>query len=239
MDQPLRFRYGTAQIHAERIFVGSALSLNCALLLSSLSCVVLHQTFLHLLLLPPVFLLAWFSADLGGAVFHMFADHNCLRHIPVFSAYNSIYRRHHGDPEECLRNPYLTNASWVAGVVLAPLTCYSYLLRTSWPLLAFFLATFVTSLLITEQAHRFAHMAYADVPFYGKFLQKCGLFLSSTDHARHHQGDHGTNFSVLAGWTDRVIALPHPFAPKDKRMAGNMLAGLSMVVSLAPSLFFM
>jgi len=236
--QPLpRFKFGNVQIRLEQAFVGALLTVDLAMMLWSIFRLLREPP--AFLWIPPSMLLGWATAEFGSTLFHIWGDRNYFQDVPLFSVYNNVYRRHHFDPEEMARNPWLTNATWVAGIALMPFFILPVLISRFPVALALAIQTTIAALLTAEQAHRFAHCLPEQAPSYAQLLQKWHLWIDPVLHQKHHSGENDTDFSIMAGWSNHFGAFAEKGAVWQQRASAMLTVAVTyLVLGLTAQLLF-
>jgi len=151
-------------------------------------------------------------ADFMSGIIHWFFDTFLEESTPVVGPqFVAPFREHHRDPlamtrhgffelngNNCLGSLPLNLSIWW----LAPVEPESEAGVAGY----LFLVTFSFALAATNQLHRWAHQPVR--PMLARVLQRCGLVISPTHHARHHAPPHDVGYCVTNGWvnalTDRI-----------------------------------
>ncbi len=163
----------------------------------------------------PMMVLAMFLADFVSGFVHCAADNFGSPSTPVFGvAFIRPFRDHHKDPTDITRHDFVEtngNSCIVNLVVLVP-TYYLAYADTSAPefLLGAFVLMFTLMIVLTNQIHKWAHMAVP--PSAIRPLQRFGLILSPGNHQVHHTEPFDRNYCITTGWMNAIIERTGAFA---------------------------
>ncbi len=145
-------------------------------------------------------------ADAASGLVHWFCDTFFEETTPVIGALMiAPFREHHRDPLAMTRHgflelnghnclilvPVLGGTWWLGPETDSDAAVFGYSL-----LLAF--AAMITG---TNQFHRWAHDPAP--PRLARLLQRYGLVISPSHHARHHAPPHRSAYCVTTGWANR------------------------------------
>ena len=168
--------------------------------------------------LPPVLywpgiivaaLLGMAAADLGTGLVHWAGDTFGDEDSPLLGPYLiSGFREHHVDPMRIVSHGFVevsgANALAITPLALPIAALAPDVAASPWAAagVAFLSAGALTALL-SNQLHRWAHMAKR--PRLVVWLQRHRLILSRERHARHHRGAHDRAFCVANGWMNPLL----------------------------------
>ncbi len=149
------------------------------------------------------------TADFSSGVVHWLGDTYGSEETPLLGrALILPFREHHTDPMAIVRHGFLevtgnnawgaTPFVWLAGK-LAPAVG-----TDPWATASFgFLVALSITGVISNQLHRYAHMA--EVPVAVRCLQRWGVLLSREVHSHHHRNAHDHAFCVVNGWMNPIL----------------------------------
>ena len=151
--------------------------------------------------------LAWSAllvADFLSGLVHFMCDNVGSADTPVVGRkFIKSFRDHHLDPEAMTRADFISvNADNFAVClpVLIPAALWLDVDRhfaTAW-----FLAALIGCVVITNQAHQWAHMS--DPPMVARLLQRTFL-LSPDSHRVHHVAPHDQNYCITSGMLNPLL----------------------------------
>lgn len=145
--------------------------------------------------LPVAAVAGWALADLASGLVHWAGDRLGIR----------PFREHHDDPRAMTRHDFVeTNGASCIGCL--PLLAAAPVLSLHPLLHALVLFTAIGALL-SNQCHKWAHMAGAGVPRTVRLLQRLRLILPPEAHRRHHAPPHDRHFCTASGWLNRPLDL--------------------------------
>jgi len=162
----------------------------------------------QLLLAGPIGVLGGylFADFLAGAV-HWLADRYFDPETPVLGPMLiAPFREHHTDPRSISRHDFF-EVSGNNALVSIPLPLLLFLLPAptdyaSTTLLVFGLSASL-ALVATNLFHGWAHAE--DPPRITRLLQRFGLILTPSQHARHHAANHDRAYCVTSGWLNPLL----------------------------------
>jgi hypothetical protein len=188
--------------------------------------------FVRLLMLPghewwltPVFVLGAFAADFVSGLVHWTADTWGRETLPVIGRrLLRPFRVHHVNPDDFTRRTFLdVNGDVAMIVVFFLLAALAFPLDRQWGRLAeVFVFSFCLVGAPTNQVHQWAHTRRP--PAFVRFLQRTGIILSRTAHARHHVAPYVQHYCIATGWCNRGLAAID-FFPRLERLI-TALTGL-------------
>jgi len=146
------------------------------------------------------------AADFTTGLVHWACDTWGSARTPVLGAtLIRAFREHHVRPTEMLEHDWIEvngEAATAAGLALAALTLPGLGLAAH-PVLHGFLWSLIVFAALANQLHQWAH---APRPPRGvRWLQRAGIVLSPSRHARHHRGGHLVGYCITTGWTNRIL----------------------------------
>lgn len=150
---------------------------------------------------------AIFAADFISGMVHWFADTWFDESVPVLGPrFLRPFRVHHVNPAAFLNRDVIDTNGDVAMLTIPFLLGVFWLpLETAWgTAAAVFLVAMSAAALPTNQVHQWAHLPR--VPRWVAGLQRCGLILRPSEHRRHHEPPHVTNYCIATGWCNRPLA---------------------------------
>ncbi len=148
------------------------------------------------------FFIGILAADLASGIFHWGADTWGKQTWPIVGpAILKSFRDHHKTPLGILEHDFFeTNGDACFGLV--PLLVIALLMGISGPV-AVGVFTFSLAILLTNQAHKYAHMARPPVVI--RFLQKSRILLVRNDHQRHHTPPYVKSYCITTGWLNPML----------------------------------
>jgi ubiquitin-conjugating enzyme E2 variant len=143
--------------------------------------------------LPFVAIAGWALADLASGLVHWAGDRLAIR----------PFREHHDDPRAMTRHDFIeTNGASCLGCL--PLLAAGAFLPLN-PLAHALLVSTAIGALLSNQCHKWAHMAGAGIPRIVRLLQRMRLILPPAMHRRHHTPPHDSHFCTASGWLNRPL----------------------------------
>lgn len=140
-------------------------------------------------------------ADLVSGVVHWLADTYGSTKTPIFHEFVRTFREHHTDPLAITRHDAIETNGDVfifSSPGHALLLCFASSAYSHATVFGLMFGSYLNS-----QLHKWAHVAKP--PAVVRLLQRRGLVLSPTHHAKHHSGDHTTNYCITFGWMNAVL----------------------------------
>ncbi len=148
-------------------------------------------------------------ADFGTGLIHWAGDTFGSEGTPLLGpAVIAPFREHHRDPFDIVRHGFLEvtgNNALLMSPLLFVMAGFAPQLGAS-PFAAAAIAgglAFVATAVISNQLHRWAHMAR--VPRLVAWLQRHHVILSRVEHSRHHRGAHDRGYCVANGWMNPLL----------------------------------
>jgi hypothetical protein len=177
---------------------------------------------LTLWLFLPVAFVAHVASDFVSGIVHWAADTYATATTPfVGPKFVRAFREHHDDPLAITHHDFVEangDNCLVSQLVLLP--AYSFIpFRSSevGVLLGFFVIVFIFSVLLTSIAHAWAHTP--DPPRIARVLQRLGLVVSPSHHAKHHVAPHDRHFCITTGWMNPILDRSGFFTKLEKLLA--------------------
>lgn len=148
------------------------------------------------------FFIGILTADLASGIFHWGADTWGKQTWPIVGpAILKSFRDHHKTPLSILEHDFFeTNGDACFGLV--PLLLISLSVGIAGPI-AVGVFTFSLAILLTNQAHKYAHMPRP--PACIRFLQKSRVLLVRHDHQRHHTPPFVKSYCITTGWLNPML----------------------------------
>lgn len=180
---------------------------------------------------PPVLVmglavvLGYLLTDLVSGVVHFVGDSFGTVETPWLGrTFVLPFRSHHVDPGDiCVHDFVETNGNNAfASLFLVVPVAWSHLPARGGLAAAFgvFVVVFTVSVLLTNQIHKWAHVARP--PRIVRALQRAGLLLSPEAHTSHHSPPHRGGYCVTSGVWNRILD-PIDFFPKLERGIRRLL----------------
>ena len=160
-------------------------------------------------------------ADLASGTVHWLADRYFDPSTPILGpALIAPFREHHEDPLAMTRHDFF-ETSGNNGLATIPLAGFVAAAGPPDGAIAVLLTSALASLglfvFATNQFHRWAHAHHP--PRFARALQRRGLILSPTHHARHHRGRNDRAYCVTSGWLNPLLDRIGFFARIERRIA--------------------
>jgi len=121
--------------------------------------------------------------------------------MPIFGGFVRTFREHHSDQLDITRHDAIETNGDVF-IFSSPVHFVLLFLVYSPFWLALIFGVFLGSY-CNSQIHKWAHTAQP--PSLVRYLQRTRVFLSPTHHARHHSGNHESNYCITTGWLNPVL----------------------------------
>jgi ubiquitin-conjugating enzyme E2 variant len=158
-------------------------------------------------------------ADFTSGFFHWFFDTFFDETTPLIGWYLiAPFREHHRDPLAVTRHSFLelTGNSFLACVLpLALVWWFADSPQSHWGVLQYtWWVSMAIALTITNQLHCWAHQP--SPPRFARWLQRCRIAISASQHARHHAPPHRSAYCITNGWMNRLADKLRVFARLEK-----------------------
>jgi plasmanylethanolamine desaturase len=145
-------------------------------------------------------------ADFGSGVVHWIADTWGSESLPVFGRrFLRPFRIHHVNPRDILRRDWIDLNGDVA-LLTCPIFAAAWLVpgaSEAGRLAVVLLFACGATALPTNQIHQWAHRP--DPAPLVAWLQRRGVILDRTRHARHHTPPYVSNYCIATGWCNRAL----------------------------------
>ena len=139
------------------------------------------------------------AADVASGLVHGMCDNLGSIDTPIVGQkFIRSFREHHTDPLDMTRGDFIrVNADnfLVSTPVLLPAVLWLHVDRH--PYAGTFLVSLLLVVIMTNQIHKWAHMA--EVPRVVRLLQKTPLILSPEHHQIHHTPPYDTHYCITSG----------------------------------------
>lgn len=159
------------------------------------------------LVLPIGVLGGYLLADLVAGTVHWMADRCFDPSTPVLGPLLiEPFRAHHDDPTSISRHDFFEvsgNNALVSLPLAAALLALPVPHDVASTLLFVLGFSFSAAVVATNLFHGWAHAA--SPPAAARWLQRHGLILTPTRHARHHRGEHDRAYCVTSGWLNPLL----------------------------------
>jgi ubiquitin-conjugating enzyme E2 variant len=167
-------------------------------------------------------LLGLVTADLVTGVVHWLCDTFFAEDTPILGrTVIAAFREHHVDPAAMTRRAFLrvSNSNVIGSTALLAALSGLRLVSDEPPsaVADVWVASTASAIMATNQIHKWAHEQ--SVPAAVARLQRLGMILSPTEHARHHAGDHSRAFCVTTGWLNPLLDGARVFAACERAVA--------------------
>jgi plasmanylethanolamine desaturase len=153
--------------------------------------------------------LAYLAADLVGGLVHWAVDTWGSPDVPIVGpAMIGPFREHHLDPLALTRHDFVETNGNSALITWPLLALALWLVRGRDGAGSYLIATFLTALacwvLLTNQFHKWAHVA--SPPRVVALLQRLRLILPPAHHARHHSERVESHYCITIGLMNELLA---------------------------------
>jgi hypothetical protein len=147
-------------------------------------------------------LIGYLAADLASGMVHFLADNFGSPEMPFLGpGFVLPFRQHHVDPLGITRHGFFNangNNALVCLPVLIPVVLFVPVADNAVGNAAgVFTWTMLFAVFLTNQTHKWAHMA--EVPRAVQWMQKVGLILSKSHHDVHHNRPYNTHYCITVG----------------------------------------
>lgn len=146
----------------------------------------------------------YLAADFLSGLAHWAADNFGSPDTPWLGpTFILPFRNHHADPLEITRHGFV-EANGATAILVGPILMLAWWAVPAAPgdgltaALQAFLLVLWPSILMTNQIHKWAHMA--EPPRWIRPLQRIRLVLSPEHHRRHHTAPFDTYYCITTGW---------------------------------------
>lgn len=142
------------------------------------------------------------AADLASGIVHFLADNFGSPDTPFIGpGFVLPFRQHHVDPLGITRHGFFAangNNALVCLPVLIPVVLFTPVTETRGGYLAgVFTFVMLFAVFLTNQTHKWAHMAKVPAPV--RWMQHAGLILSTPHHDIHHTRPYNTHYCITVG----------------------------------------
>jgi ubiquitin-conjugating enzyme E2 variant len=157
------------------------------------------------LLIVGVILAAYAVADLASGVVHFLLDNFGSPETPVIGQkFVKPFRDHHVDPMAMTQGDFVAvNADNVFVCLPLIIPAFYFLDTGEHPYAGVFVVGLVAGVIMTNQLHKWAHMA--TVPRMVSAAQRRGIVLSKEHHSVHHSGTYDRNYCITWGHLDLLL----------------------------------
>ncbi len=158
----------------------------------------------HGWLLLVAFLVGMIAADFVSGFVHWLADTWGTVELPILGpTLVKNFREHHAAPRDLAKKGLIeTNGDNCmvlipvqVGVLLMPIDGSAF-----WVLFHAFALSFAFWIMLTNQIHKWAHMRRKDLWLPVRALQRAGVFLTVSEHAKHHTVPFESHYCITNGW---------------------------------------
>lgn len=167
------------------------------------------------------------AADVLSGMVHALCDNLGSVDTPVVGQkFIRSFREHHTDPLDMTRGDFVrVNADNFLVCLPVLIPCVLWLDVASHELASTFLLALMALVVVTNQIHKWAHMA--EVPAAVQWLQARGLVLSPDHHRVHHTPPYDTHYCITSGITNGFLARVGfwPVLLRFCRWAGRFVGG--------------
>jgi ubiquitin-conjugating enzyme E2 variant len=158
-----------------------------------------------LMLIVGVVLAAYAVADLASGIVHFLLDNFGSPDTPVIGQkFVKPFRDHHVDPMAMTQGDFVAvNADNVFVCLPVVIPAFFFLDTGEHPYAGVFVVGLVAGVIMTNQLHKWAHMA--TVPRMVSAAQRRGIVLSKEHHSVHHSGTYDRNYCITWGHLDLLL----------------------------------
>lgn len=145
------------------------------------------------------------TADFLSGLVHALCDNlGSVDTAVVGQKFIRSFREHHTDPLDMTRGDFIrVNADNFLVCLPILIPCVLFLQVGSHLFLSTFLVALMGFVVVTNQIHKWAHMA--EVPGAVRWLQACGLVLSPEHHRVHHTPPYDSHYCITSGITNPFL----------------------------------
>lgn len=148
---------------------------------------------------------SWILADFGSGVLHWSVDNYGNGQTPVMGSIIAAFQGHHAAPWTITERGFCNNVYKLClPFGLIPMTLINAI---SGPFTTFFLASFCTLEIMSQEFHKWSHQLPSETPRWVNQLQAWGLTVGRKPHALHHMAPYEGNYCIISGfcntWLDQ------------------------------------
>ncbi|CAO2205999.1 unnamed protein product [Urochloa humidicola] len=145
-------------------------------------------------------------ADLTTGIYHWLIDNYGGADTPILGPQIAAFHDHHLRPSAITRLEPCNNLHVVAGAVAVALPAAgAAALPESSPAAHAFAGAFAACVMLSVQFHAWAHETPARLPPGVAALQRAGVLVSRSRHARHHRPPYNTSYCTVSGMWNGVL----------------------------------
>ena len=139
----------------------------------------------------------WFVADLVSGVYHFLVDNYGSPSTPIFGRQIMEFRRHHDDPQECVRD--FSIWSYFVLPVMGGIALGLLLFPVGGPVVG---VAGGLGIAAVQYSHRAAHVLAPGRTW--RMLQWLRITLNTAHHSRHHMSGKEA-YASLCGWSNPLL----------------------------------
>ena len=151
---------------------------------------------------------AWAAADLFVGIFHWSVDNYGDEATPVMGATIAAFQGHHDHPWLITRGELCTI---IDGPCVATMPMLMAAILWSSPPVAVVMAFYTAWSVLAQLTHKWSHERRCTMPPLVARLQDAHVFISCTEHRRHHAPPINSDYCILSGLWNKPLQQLHFF----------------------------
>jgi len=143
---------------------------------------------------------SWIFADLGSGVLHWSVDNYGNGRTPIMGGIIAAFQGHHTAPWTITERGFFNNV-WKLCIPfgIPTVALISILSGPAHPIVSLFFTVFCTMEILSQEFHKWSHMTTSQLHPFVRTLQKYGVTIDRTPHAKHHLAPFEGNYCIISG----------------------------------------
>lgn len=149
---------------------------------------------------------SWVLADLGSGILHWSVDNYGNGRTPIMGGIIAAFQGHHTAPWTITERGFCNNV-WKLCIPfgIPTVALISALAGPSHPIVALFFTVFCIMEILSQEFHKWSHMTTSQLNPLILGLQKYGITIDRTPHAKHHMAPFEGNYCIISGICNGVL----------------------------------
>jgi ubiquitin-conjugating enzyme E2 variant len=149
---------------------------------------------------------SWVLADLGSGILHWSVDNYGNGRTPIMGGIIAAFQGHHTAPWTITERGFCNNV-WKLCIPfgIPTVALISILSGPSHPIISLFFTVFCTMEILSQEFHKWSHMTTSQLHPIVRTLQKYGITIDRTPHAKHHLAPFEGNYCIISGICNKPL----------------------------------